>query len=200
MKKKWTRRKFLRAGLASSVVVGAGAVSSIVPPKAQGRDRSTPQREKPTPSGLSPHARDVVRAAMDEIIPSGDGMPAASEVGCLEYLDRLARKESTIAKELEKSLSALEEVSRDRFKNSFLTLSRPQRVEALKGLEKQKPATLFANLRDYVYEAYYIQPRVWKLIGYEFYPTDQAGPRMKPFDESVLARVRKMPKFYREVP
>ena len=42
------------------------------------------------------------------------------------------------------------------------------------------------------------QPQIWKLIGYEFYPTDHQGPHMKPFDESVLAEVMKKPKFYRE--
>ena len=54
-------------------------------------------------------------------------------------------------------------------------------------------------LRDLVYEAYYTQPRVWKLIGYEFNPTNEAGPHLKPFDESVLAQVKKMPRRYREV-
>jgi hypothetical protein len=66
-------------------------------------------------------------------------------------------------------------------------------------LEKRTAPKCFSTLRDSVYEAYYIQPQVWKLIDYEFYPTDQPGPRMKPFDEAVLAQVRKLPKLYREV-
>ena len=31
------------------------------------------------------------------------------------------------------------------------------------------------------------------------HPTNESGPHMKPFDDSVLAKVRKMPKLYREV-
>jgi hypothetical protein len=71
-------------------------------------------------------------------------------------------------------------------------------VDALKRLERRPPAELFATLRDFTYEAYYTRPKVWKLIGYEFYPTNQSGPRMEPFDEAVLAQVRKMPRLYRE--
>ena len=71
-------------------------------------------------------------------------------------------------------------------------------MQSLRALERDKPDT-FAVLRDYVYEAYYTRPAVWKLIGYEFYPTNQAGPRVKPFDESALTQVRKKPRYYREV-
>jgi hypothetical protein len=58
---------------------------------------------------------------------------------------------------------------------------------------------LFKVLRDFTYEAYYLQPKVWKLIGYEFHPTNERGPSMKPFDESALGEVRKRPRYYREV-
>jgi hypothetical protein len=70
-------------------------------------------------------------------------------------------------------------------------------VEALKQFEIENPAQ-FAILRDFVYEAYYTQPQIWKLIDYQFHATDQKGPHMKPFDEAVIAKVRNKPKFYRE--
>ena len=58
---------------------------------------------------------------------------------------------------------------------------------------------VFAKLRDLVYESYYTQPSVWKLIGYELHPTNESGPNMSPFDDSVLAKVAKMRKLYREI-
>jgi hypothetical protein len=142
---------------------------------------------------------ETLRAAMDEIIPAAEDMPAASEVGGVEYLDRVARKEPEVKKALQRSLAALEELSSNHSGRSFASLSRGDRAKVLRKLEKQAPAELFTTLRDFTYEAYYTPPRVWKLIGYEFYPTDESGPRMKPFDESVLAKVRKKPKLYREV-
>lgn len=78
-------------------------------------------------------------------------------------------------------------------------LPRAERIEALKEFERLDTQKLFSSLRDYVYEAYYTQPRVWKLIGYEFYATNKSGPPMKAFDESPLAQVRKKPKLYKEV-
>ncbi len=161
------------------------------------RKAAAAQKEEPSASGLDPHTRHLLQAAMDEIIPAGDGMPAASEVGGINYLDRLMSRSPDIKKVLEESLAALYDVSRKQFGKDFVDLPRPDRVEALKKLEQQPTPEPFRTLRNYVYEAYYTQPKVWKLIGYEFYPTNRAGPRMKPFDESVLAEVRKKAKLYR---
>lgn len=193
VKKKWSRREFLETSLKGSIVVGGNAARI-----AHARRAPAPQKADAPASGFDQNARELLQAAMDEIIPAGDGMPAASQVGGLEYLDRLAGESPELKKELEKSLAALKALSRKQLGKDFVSLSRLDRVEALKKLEKQPPTVMFANLRNYVYEAYYTQPKVWKLIGYELFPTNQAGPRMKPFDESVLAQVRKKPKIYRE--
>ena len=60
------------------------------------------------------------------------------------------------------------------------------------------PAGFVAALRDAVYEAYYSNPDVWKLIGYRF----RSGPRrtatLDAFDEERVARVRAMGRLYRE--
>src|SRR5262249_11433327 len=80
---------------------------------------------------------------------------------------------------------------------AFQHLHADKQVATLKLAEKQEPA-LFGKFRDYVYESYYTQPQVWKLIGYQLYPTDHAGPHMKPFDEAILEQVRSKPRFYRD--
>ena len=135
---------------------------------------------------------------IDEIIPHSDGMPSATEAGGVEYLERLSAKLPAAGVELRGALSAINKQSRNQFSKSFAALSNPERVQILTHIEKSMPKT-FTALRDYTYEAYYIQPRVWKLLDYTFYPTNGAGPRMKPFDEVVLANVRRKPKHYREV-
>ena len=124
-----------------------------------------------------------LRVMMDEIIPKRGNMPSASEAGGLTYFSALKQSEPAVAAEI---LAALGKVS---------NFSSP--LEALKQLEKENPAE-FAILRNFVYEAYYTQPQVWKLIDYQFYATDHKGPHMKPFDEAVIAKVRAKPKFYRE--
>ena len=193
MKKKWTRRKFLETGLKGSVIVGAGAVGA-----ATRSSLISAERNQPPDSPFGRGNRETLRAAMDEIIPASDGMPAASEAGGVEYLERVARETPRIRKNLVTALSALEKSSQKHSRTAFASLPRETRVEALKDFEIESPQD-FATLRDLVYESYYTQPKIWKLIGYEFHPTNQSGPRMKPFDDAVLANVRKMPKLYREV-
>jgi DNA-binding transcriptional ArsR family regulator len=184
---KFTRRKFLGTTLAGSLAVGARA-----------RAESSGALPNPGSAALDIDQRASLRAAMDEIIPANEGMPAASEVGGIEYLDRVRREEPQIAADLKQALDALERLSQSRFRAPFAKLSSPKRVEVLSALEAGSPE-VFGKLRDHIYESYYTQPKVWKLIGYEFYPTNESGPHMKPFDESVLAKVRQMPKLYRQV-
>jgi hypothetical protein len=184
---KFTRRRFLETALAGPAVVGAAAEAT----KGQAR-------KPPVSAALDSPQRESLRAAMDEIIPASDGMPAASAVGGIEYLERVSRQDASIKADLEQALDALARWSESRFHEAFASISPAQRIETLTTLETQSPM-VFAKLRDLVYESYYTQPGVWKLIGYELHPTNGSGPHMKPFDESVLAKVRKMPKLYREV-
>ena len=186
MSNKFTRREFLGTTLAASLAVGAiPAISG----------RFSPERAS---AGLNPRLRESLRAAMDEIIPAGDGMPAASQAGGLEYLERVSRQEPQIGADLEQALHALERLTESRFHAGVASVTSSQRVEILTALETQS-SEVFAKLRDHVYEAYYTQPKIWQIIGYDFYPTNESGPHMKPFDESVLSNVRKMPRLYREV-
>jgi len=184
---KFTRRRFLETALAAPAVMGTAAEV------ADGQSV-----EPPVSAVLDAGQRASLRAAMDEIIPAGDGMPAASAVGGIEYLERVVHKEPPIRADLHQALEALERMSEMKFHTDFSSLSPAQRFETLTEMETGMPE-VFARLRDLVYESYYTQPAVWKLIGYEFHATNESGPQMKPFEESVLAKVRKMPKLYREV-
>jgi hypothetical protein len=134
---------------------------------------------------------------MDEIIPADSVMPAAGEVGA-EYLSRFASADPQIRGELIRGIGAVSETSKKLLQRDFISLSNVDRVQVLQALERERPET-FATLRDYVYESYYVQPRIWKLMRYEFYPANQSGPVMAPFDDTVLANVRKKPPCFRNV-
>lgn len=205
--KKWSRRKFLEAGVVGSIAVGGAGVVRIPPAQSVRPPAGSAVGSKAggatQPGAVAPATQDapqqeLLRCAMDEIIPAGDGMPAASEVGGVAYLEKLCSTDQKIAQELRGSLAALDELGQKRFQSAFVSLSHEQRVQALTTLE-QEEAAAFETLRDYVYEAYYEQPQVWKSIDYHFYPTNEGGPNLKPFNEDVLAQVRKKPKYYREV-
>jgi hypothetical protein len=167
----WTRRDFLNTSMAGA------ALYSIAPAA--------------TAASLSDAERATLKVTVDEIVPAGDGMPAASQIGGVAYIEKL------IATEPRGMGKVLHQVVRYLNAAGFTDLSQPERVSALKKLEASDTAS-FTLLRDSVYEAYYTNPQIWKKIGYELYPTDHAGPHMKPFDESAIAVVRQKPRYYRD--
>jgi hypothetical protein len=140
----------------------------------------------------------TLAAVIEEIIPAGEGMPSASEAGVLHYFRQLAGQLPELPEALREALDAVEGSSQERFGGAFLDLSTPQRIDALERLEEEDPG-VFGGLSVFVYEAYYVQPAVWELLGYEPYPTGEAGPSMEPFDEAALDRVRSAPALYRGV-
>jgi hypothetical protein len=190
---RWSRRKFLETGVVGAITVTGVRATSLFSAQEGGS-----QPPKIAKNSFGKRHRDLLRVSIDEIIPAADGMPAASEVGGVDYLGHLAGENQQVARELSESLDALDQVSVSHFKTSFLSLSRELRVESLITFERRDPNS-FRDLRKYVYEAYYLQPRVRNLIGYEPHPTNAPGPTIVAFDESVLAEVRKKPRHYREV-
>lgn len=188
----FTRRAFVELTARHTIaarLAAAGLLSySCIPPEEQG-----------SALNLDENAVETLIAIVDEIIPASNGMPAASEVGALNYFALLAAEQRSLPETLQRGVAAVDDLSQERFENSFSSLSKERRILILSELESRVAPEVFANLRNYVYEAYYLQPRVWALLGYEPYPTNAPGPEMEPFDEALLNRVRSMPKGYKEV-
>jgi hypothetical protein len=171
-----TRRVFLRASTATPVLIGT----------IQAAAQTLPQDTQST-----------LKTVMDLFIPASDGMPSASEAGGLTYLENLMQRDKDAATDITNGLNVAEAFSERSFKRPFTQLERNDQIAVLKEME-DTALGVFDALRAYVYESYYTQPAIWKLIGYELFPTDHRGPGLKPFDDSLLANVRKMPKLYRD--
>ena len=174
---KSTRRVFLGASAATPVLITA---------------------IQPAPQALAAHTQSALKTVMDLIIPASDGMPSASEAGGLAYLENLMQRNQDAATDIKKGLDVANAFSERAFKRPFSQLEKNDQIAVLREME-DTTLGVFDALRAYVYESYYTQPAIWKLVGYELYPTDHAGPHLKPFDESLLANVRKMPKLYKDV-
>lgn len=166
----WTRREFVEAGAAAALVVSIQPVAAAVFTEAE---------------------RKVLRAAMDEMVPGVEGMPAASEAGSVDYIEQAAPQIEGLVVQLRAGLAKLG--------GRFADLPSTARVEMLKKVENETDPEFFRALRDMVYEAYYTRPEVWRRLNYQPHPTDHSGPSMEPFDESVLEQARKRGKLYREV-
>ena len=171
-----TRRGFLRATAAAPVLV---------------------RTIQPATQPLDQDSRSTLKIVMDLIIPASDGMPSASEAGGSAYLENLMQHNKDAAADINKGLDVANAFSERSFKRPFSQLDKKDQIAVLKEME-DAALGVFDALRAYVYESYYTQPAIWKLIGYELYPTDHMGPHLKPLDDSLLANVRKMPKLYRD--
>jgi hypothetical protein len=143
--------------------------------------------------------RRVLRAAADVIIPADGRMPAASGVNAIHYIEQLAAADSVTAGLLVSGLRVAGEHAEATYGRRFDLLAADRQTAVLAHIEKTNvPADFFTMLRDLVYEAYYTNPRVQQLVGYNF----RSGPRrtapLEPFDEQRLVRVRRQKTFYRQ--
>jgi Gluconate 2-dehydrogenase subunit 3 len=172
-----TRRGFLAASAATPALI------TVIQPAAQ---------------ALAQDAQSTLKTVMDLMIPNSDGMPSASEAGGLSYLERLMQRDKDAAADITKALDVANAFSERSFNKPFGQLQTHDQIIVLKNME-ESALGVFDALRAYVYESYYTQPEVWKLVGYELYPTDHIGPHLPPFDDGLVASVRKMPKLYKDV-
>jgi Gluconate 2-dehydrogenase subunit 3 len=171
-----TRRTFLGAGAATPVLISA---------------------IQPAGLALAQGVKTTLRTVMDLIIPASDGMPSASEAGGLRYLESLMAHDKDAVADIGKGLTAAGAFSERSFQKPFSQIEKNDQIAVLKDMENTAPA-VFDALRAYIYESYYTQPDIWKRIGYELNPTDHVGPHLKPFDDSLLEKVRNMSKLYRD--
>ena len=195
MSNQWTRRDFLGTTLKSAAAAGAFAWS----PHGVRLTLAAFQEAAASEQIFAGAQRDVLKAAVDVLVPSGGEMPAASDIGAVNYIDALSRELPSIKSQVEDGLESIGEISKRLFDGDFLALSSEQRVAVLTEMESRAAPATFAALRGFVYEAYYTSPEVWKLIGYEFYPTYESGLHMAPLDEGLLAPVRQRPPLFKEV-
>ena len=185
----WSRRRFSKAIVSLQAVVAAGVLNIPI-----GCTNETVTNGEI----LTSSQENLLKAAMDEIIPKSENMPSASQVGGIEYILSVIEEYPELIEGFRQVLTKLKEHSKAMAHAEFEKLDNQSRIETLKKFEQVQP-DLFKVLKNFVYESYYINEKVWKLIGYEPYPTLSAGPEMEPFDERLLDRVKQLPVLYKKV-
>ena len=185
----WSRRKFSKAVISLQALVATGTLNTTF------SCSSKPDLDET--NKFSPSLEQILQFAMDEIIPGTDKMPSASDAQVIQYIYAVLEEYPNLVVGFKQILSELEQQSHSSERASFESLNRGSRVTVLKQYESKKPDS-FSVLLNFVYEGYYINEKVWKIIGYEPYPTLSTGPEMEPFNEQLLDRVKQMPAFYKK--
>ena len=144
--------------------------------------------------------RRTLRAAADVIVPAQGRMPAASAAGAVPYIERIAGADQKLAGLLLEGLRAVEAQAIAVHGVRFDLAGAGEQIDIVARAEKADlPAGFFPLLRDLVYEAYYTQPRIQKLLGYNFRSGRRRTAPLEPFDEQRIARVRQLAPLYRQV-
>ena len=207
LNKAQTRRSILKGGL-QSTVLALGPASTWF-----SRSVESVWAEVASDGGesensvLSEKHRRWLDAVADELIPETDDMPSATAIGGVDFVEIVLRDVPELRCNITEVLEQLATSSQEKFQAGLSQIDSGQRVKLLQAFEVKvqrsaeqgkAPTDLFVILRDLIYEAYYTNPDVHRRLGYEFRQVKD-GPRLPAFDEKILAKVRTLPKNYREV-
>jgi len=153
----------------------------------------------PDDHGLGPGAEAALAALLDELVPPRpDGrLPGAGALGLAAELLRALRERPALRPVVAPGIAALDAIVRGRGATCLGELAPAERRAALAELSAQAPACL-PTLAFVAFIAYYQDPRVLVALGREPRPPFPEGYELPPFDETLLASVRRRAPFYRE--
>lgn len=186
----WSRRRFSKAVISAQLLLTSGALSLPLSCLNNKNPKINPL--------LTSSELETLKSAMDCIIPSNDKMPSASEVGGIEYILKILEEFPELKPLFNQLLATIDSNSLGINNIGFSHLNPSEQTEILKQMESTEP-DLFKVLKDFTYESYYLNEKVYSLIGYEPHPTGTLGPTMEPFDENLLNRVKDLPPMYTKI-
>ena len=190
MNNKWSRRRFTRAVISAQALIASGALT--IPLACVETERKKGQ------SQLNSSQQEILKLAMDEIIPANEKMPSASAIGSVAYVLNIIKELPDLLPLFQSLTDKIEIKSLEHLNSSFSDLNREERIAILSNFEATEPE-LFKVLKDFTYESYYTSEKIYDVITYEPHPTGSKGPTMEPFDEKLLERVKNTPPSYTKI-
>ena len=152
---------------------------------------------------LDPIRAATLRAWTSTIIPAGPGRPDAGAVGAAEYIDATVALVPSLRPSLLHALERIDAIAQNKAHKSFADCSVDERERLLRQFQVEDDADAFQMISDFTYEAFYGHPDVIAALGPAtgWHATSPlTGTPLPAFDEAKLARVRSLPRRYREVP
>jgi hypothetical protein len=138
-------------------------------------------------------------AVLDEIIPpSKDGrLPGAGAAGVLDSVIAGLKLQPPALKAVLAGLAALDDRAREAGAADFAALSREDRVDGMRALERDQPEFI-PSLIYLTYTGYYQIESVTAGLGLESWPPHPGGFHLAASDPALVDPVRRRGKIYRE--
>ena len=151
-------------------------------------------------NGFSTHERRLLAHVLDVIIPPrADGaLPGAGELGLVEHVDRALDPTPDTRPMISEGLAAVSRLAAERNPAGFEALDLEERTALLNELSESQP-TFLPSLLFHTYLGYYQNARVLEGLGMEGRPPYPKGYELEVGDLSLLEKVKKRDKLFREV-
>jgi hypothetical protein len=152
---------------------------------------------------LDPARAASLRAWTATVIPAGPGRPDAGAVGAAEYIDATVALVPALRPALLHALERIDAIAQSKAHKVFAECGSDERERLLREFQVDDDADAFQMISDFTYEAYYGHPDVIAALGPAtgWHATSPlSGTPLPPFDEKKLARVKSLPRRFREVP
>ncbi len=149
-----------------------------------------------TPAFFTEPQRELMLHVLNRLVPAGDGLPAAGDLGIVNYLDAVVGPSARLKRIFTKGLTRIEIAGREEGLAGFANLPDDRKDEVLRQVESGLPE-FFASLVKQTYNGYYTNATVLELLGPEVRPPQPLGHDVEPGDLSLLEDVRKRGRAYR---
>ena len=139
----------------------------------------------------------ILYSFFDQIIPSDELMPSATEVISLLDFEKLILENNKYKISLDQLIYFIKKEPNTRVAGGPSSLSEPQKVEIIELMEALIPNELLMFI-EIIYLLYYSKKEVHEKIGWN--PDELAEEnKMHPFDSSILKNIKKRDPFWRKV-
>jgi hypothetical protein len=150
---------------------------------------------------LDPARAATLRAWTATVIPAGPGRPDAGAVGAAEYIDATVAMVPSLRPSLLHALQRIDVIAQGKARKAFAECVADERELLLRQFQVEDDTDAFQMISDFTYEAYYGHPDVIAALGPATgwrATSPLTGTPLPAFDEAKLARVKSLPRRYRE--
>ena len=140
----------------------------------------------------------LVNEVLNCLIPSGNGMPGAAEVGIVEYLNDILDHSIELKRTFAYIIKKIQIESKIINPEDFKNIPNSKKENILKNIEKKFPEC-FNTLILNTYNGYYINSTVTNLLGIYARPPQPLGYDLEQGDLDLIKNVISRGKIYREI-
>ena len=135
---------------------------------------------------------------MDLLIPSIDNMPGAGSMGLIIELEKLCKKYEIVYLSIKRIINAIELDPISRANGSFLFMDQEKQIEIIETIELNLSED-FSIFLNGIYSIYYMDKNVKKRINWGYNSIQPQGFEIKPWDESILDKIKKRKPFWKNI-